>query len=458
MKPVLLVFYVAAALLALAGCRKDFLDTRPDKALLVPATLADMRALLDNNFVFNNTPGLTWIADGDMYTTATGYNGWSQDMERNSYTWSKDIYAGLTSFEWYTPYQQVLYANVVLEALAKLPPGAAGGPEGREVRGTALFHRAYAFYNLAQQFAAPYQAATAAALPGIPLRLSADVTRKTGRGTLRQTYAQVLADLRAARGLLPSSTLYKSRPSAVAAQALLARVCLSMEDYAQAGRYADSALTAYSTLIDYNTLSKTATRPFPRALPDGNAEVIFYSALLSYSFRDSSAPTWIDPGLYGSYDANDLRKVLFCRQITPGNYRFKGNYAGTLLDFSGLATDELYLMSAECRARAGDVAGAMTRLNTLLAARWVSGTFVPYTAADGEEALRQVLAERRKELPGRGLRWGDLRRLNSDPRFAVELTRTVGDAVFTLPPGSPRYTYPIPDEEVRLEGLAQNER
>jgi hypothetical protein len=445
-------------LLLASSCKKGFLDTRPNKALLVPTTAADLRALLDNNFVFNNTPGLTMIADGDMYTTDIGYKAWSQDMERNSYTWSKEIYAGLTCFDWDTPYQQVFYANVVLEGLDKLGGDTSSVAERNVLRGTALFHRAFAFYNLSQQFAAPYNAATAASLPGIPLRLHSDVTLKVGRGTLEQTYERVLADLVAARQLLPATVAFKSRPSVTALQALLARVYLSMGDYGHAGKYADSALTAYSSLIDYNTLSKTSTRPFPRALPNGNDEVIFYSAMLGYSFRDSSKPTWIDSALYRSYAANDLRKVIFCRQVTPGNFRFKGNYAGTLLDFSGLATDELFLVRAECRARAADASGAMADLNTLLARRWVSGTFVPLVVLNADDALRLVLTERRKELLGRGLRWGDLRRLNPDPRFAVTLSRSVLGVNYTLEPGSKRYTYLVPDDELKLGGLAQNER
>lgn len=441
-------------LLLVQACQKDFLDQKPNKALLVPATLADMQALLDNNFVFNNTPGLTFIADGDFYATDAGYNGYNTDMERNSYTWAKDIFAGMPSPDWNLPYQQVFYANVVLEGVGKLPAGDLPGKNA--VKGTALFFRAFAFFNLLQQFAAPY--GPGASAPGIPLRLSADIALKVPRAGLQQSYRQVLADLAAARPLLPAVTAYKSRPTVRALQALLARVCLAMGDYARAGKYADSALAAGAALLDYNTLSTTANRPFPRALPNGNAEVIFYAAQTPYSFNNSAAPTFIDSDLYRSYEADDLRRVLFCRELAPGNFKFKGNYAGTLLYFSGLATDELYLVSAECRARAGDGAGALDLLNTLLANRWVTGTFVPRAAAGADAALALVLAERRKELVGRALRWGDLRRLNMDPRFRVTLQRAIGGSSYTLEPGSKRYTYPIPDEEVRLGGLGQNER
>nr|WP_067055227.1 RagB/SusD family nutrient uptake outer membrane protein [Mucilaginibacter sp. L294] len=447
---------LTALLTLLQACRKDFLDVRPKKSLLVPATLADLRVLLDNSDVFNIRPNLTPLADGDYYTDDAGYASYGLDMERNSYTWSKDIYAGISTGDWNTPYKQIFYTNVVLEAAGRLPAADAMSAAGREVRGTALFFRAFAYFNLASQFALPYDPATAA--PGVPLRLHADVTEKAGRGTLAATYAQVLADLSAARPLLPVASSYKTRPTVAALQALQARIALAMEDYPAAGNYADSALTANHTLLDYNTLNPAAARPFPRALPNGNDEVTFYSGLLPYTFDGPSAPTYADRQLYDSYSNNDLRKKLFFKEMTPGNFKFKGNYAGSVTLFGGLANDELFLTRAECRARAGDRDGAMTDLNTLLSARWLAGTFVPYIAVDAEDALKQVLMERRKELIGRNLRWNDLRRLNKDPRFRVTLTRTVNGKAYTLEPGSPRYVYPIPDEEVKLGGVQQNER
>jgi hypothetical protein len=52
----------------------------------------------------------------------------------------------------------------------------------------------------------------------------------------------------------------------------------------------------------------------------------------------------------------------------------------------------------------------------------------------------------------------DLRRLNTDPVRAQTLRRTVGEEVFELQPGSLRYTFPIPDSEISLNGLEQNPR
>ena len=449
------IYYLLIPMLMLIwGCKKDFLDKKPLKSLLVPTTLADVRALLDNAFVFNLTPGLTYIADGDLQVTNAGWNNYPNLQEKNSYIWAADIFGTETSYEWDNLYQQVFYANVALESLSKLNAGAESG----ELRGTALFHRAYAFYNLSEMFTVPYKASSAGSAPGIPLKLRADVNEKAGRGTLEGTYQQVLADLSASRSLLPATVSFKSRPSRAAVYGLLARVYLSMGNYPLAGNFADSCLQLRPELIDYNTLSTTAIRPFTRALPNGSPEVIFYSAALDYTFGDSSSPSYFTPEFYALFAANDLRRTIFFRQITLGNYKFKGNYSGVLSYFSGLATDEMYLIRAECAARAGNRDAALADLNALLLKRWKRNTYVPLTAGDAEGALRLVMAERRKELTQRGLRWADLRRLGGDPRFAVTLHRTLNGQAYTLSPESPRYTYPIPVDELRFNNLAQNER
>jgi hypothetical protein len=450
---VLLIFCLACFF----ACKNDFLDVKPEKSLLIPKTLPDLRALLDNAQVFNQSPALFNNADGDTWVNDAGFNGYLLEQERSSYNWSADIFGTEAAGDWNVPYQQVFYANIVLEGLDKLQADTDGASERDAIRGTALFYRAFAFYNLAQEFTMPYKAATAATDAGIPIRLHSDVNEKVGRGTVAETYARVLQDLLDARKLLPATTDYKTRPGTAAALALLARVYLSMADYPRAGKYADSCQQLSPGLLNYNTFSATAARPFPRALPNSNKEILFYSAALSYTFTSSASPTVADSLLYRSYVANDLRKVLFFRVLAPG-FKFKGNYAGIISYFSGIATDEMYLVRAECSARAGDRDAAMADLNTLLATRWKAGTFVPFTANTADEALLLVLNERRKELTARGLRWGDLRRLNTEPRFAVTLMRKIRGNTYTLEPGSKRYAYPIPNQEVQSSGIPQNER
>ncbi|HEX2629037.1 MAG TPA: RagB/SusD family nutrient uptake outer membrane protein, partial [Chitinophagaceae bacterium] len=137
--------------------------------------------------------------------------------------------------------------------------------------------------------------------------------------------------------------------------------------------------------------------------------------------------------------------------------RFKGSYnEGSVNLFCGIATDELYLIRAECYARESNTNAAMQDLNALLAKR--IKPFVPLVAGSADEALTFILAERRKELPFRELRWSDLKRLNKEPARATTLTRNLNGQLYTLAPNDLRYTLLIPDEVIRITTLQQNPR
>src|SRR5687768_16246125 len=140
----------------------------------------------------------------------------------------------------------------------------------------------------------------------------------------------------------------KNRPSVPAAFALLARIYLSMGKFTAAKAYADSCLHRNARLMDYNNLD--AANPFPA----NNEEVLYQSNLLSttYVFYENSFT--IDPTLYNSYSGEDLRKKLFFMTGNAGLPVPQFNYSGNAAKFSGLATDEVYLIRAECNARLGN--------------------------------------------------------------------------------------------------------
>ncbi|MBO9674176.1 MAG: RagB/SusD family nutrient uptake outer membrane protein [Sphingobacteriaceae bacterium] len=456
MKPILMPMWLLLAGLLLISCQKEFLDKKPDKGLLIPTTLDDFNALMDNLTIFNSSPALQEISADDFYATDAVVAGFTSVIQENSYLWAGDLYQNESCTDWNLPYQQVFYANIILDGLEELKGGEASTTGWNTTKGSALFHRAFAFYNLVQLFSRTYDKNTANSDLGIPLRLTADVNGKSGRASVQEVYDQLTGDLLKAEKLLPEQTRFKSRPSKAAANALLARVYLNMENYELADKYAAAALALNHSLLDYNTISVTATNPFPSSPAADNPEVIFYDKLIPYAFTSSARATVADE-LYQLYADKDLRKSIFF--AGPAPFYFKGRYTGFRLQlFGGLAVDELYLIRAESLARMGSFAAAMKELNTLLVTRWAKGTYQPLSAGSSEEALRVVLTERRKELTFRGLRWGDLKRLNKDPRFAKTIVRTVAGQEYTLSPGDKRYVLPIPAEEIVASGIAQNER
>ena len=445
------LIYLFAAFITITmlcqSCKKDWLDAKPNKTLIVPSTIQDYQALLDNSGKVNaSQPGLVELASDNFYLN---YSNWQtlQPQEKNSYIWAKDIFAGGPSNDWNSAYTRILNENVTLEGINAISADASTKVAWNNVKGSALFYRSLDFYNLAQEFCKPYSQATGQSDLGIPLRLESDVNKTSVRATVQETYNQILNDLLAARGLLPVTPLYKTRPCKPAVYGLLARTYLTMGNYVQANLYADSCLQLYSDLLDFNSLSVSSSKPIARF----NTEVIFHTTLLQYTGNNNGI---VDPVLFGSYQVNDLRKKIF---FTAAGL-FKGQYTGAATPFGGLATDEMYLIRAETQARAGNTANAMNDLNTLLVKRFSTGTFIPLTASNADDALSKILVERQKELIFRGLRWTDLRRLNNDPRFSKTLTKTLNGTVYTLPSNDVRYVFPIPDNEILLSGYQQNPR
>lgn len=453
-----------AIVLLTTNCHKQaFLDAKPSTNLVVPTTLSDFQALLDNTLVMGLTPVLGDVSADNYYVNDTLWNSLDTKAAQ-AYIWAKDIYEGQVQVpDWDVPYQQVFYANVVLDGLAAMKGDSVNSVQYNTIKGEALFTRSYAFFNIAELFAPPYDSSTATvANTGIPLRETSDVNAKVGRSTVQATYDTLLGDLQAAVRLLPAAIPFANlnRPSRPAAQALLARIYLSLRNYTLAGAYADSALQAWSTLIDFNQLNDSTTGySFPN---HKNIEILYQSNIVAYSqpepllglFYPSSR---IDSGLLRSYDWNDLRRYAFYRTSSDGSAYQKGGYSGSFFPFTGLATDELYLIHAECAARAGNTSHAMNDINTLLLQRWKTGTFPGYSVSSLAEALDTVLLERRKELPFRGVRWSDLRRLNQEGMNIV-LIRSLNGTRYTLNPNDENYTLPIPPDVLSLGGIPDNPR
>jgi tetratricopeptide (TPR) repeat protein len=486
------------------SCQK-FVDIKKNSMQSLIETADDCQQILDNYSEMNTLyPNDGEVSADDYYLSEIGYLDPDVEQEdRNLYAWMPTAIRSSAS-QWQSAYLIVYHANLVLEAVDKLK-GSTDQPTLDGLRGAALFFRAFAFWQVAQLYAKPYTAATASQDPGIPLRLSSDINGVSSRGTVAQTYERITQDLREAATLLQPASIVSSRPNRAAAYAMLARTYLSMEDYPQALSNADLALQINHELVDYNTIDKNSFVLFsPRF---SCKEVIFHSVTSQTPILDPLSATnntaKIDPSLVASYASSDLRSVLFLKPNTTnvrvpdtpgstdstsvtvddGTYRFTGNYEPNTRStfFNGLAVDELYLIRAECYARASNVTAALNDINTLVSSRWDNtSVYQPITAANADDALSKVLTERRKELLMRSLRWTDLRRLNHDVRFKKDLVRKVvriqpqvtgsistgytvafeypAITTYSLPANDLRYTLLIPNEVIINSSLTQNPR
>jgi tetratricopeptide (TPR) repeat protein len=437
----------AFIIFSMISCKK-YLDAKPDKSLVIPSTLNDLQAILDNSSRMNEGPSYGIASSDNYYLNDADYNTLTDEVKK-AYTWSNFSYNYPN--DWATIYNVIYPANIALEGIEKITPTAETQLSWNTIKGSALLYRALSLLQGTFIFCNAYDPSTANTDMGMVLRLTSDFNAPSQRSTLQETFDRIIKDLKEAASLLPNTPIHVIRPSKAAAFGILARTYLSMREYDSCKKYTNLCLQIKSDLFDFNTISNSGF-----ILPQFNKEVIMATLITQpVYYCISQSFTNIDSNLYNSYADNDLRKSVFFESTSTG-YHFIGSYSGSPYQiFTGLATDEVYLMRAECNARLGNVDSALSDLNKLMRTKWSESLFIPFTANSSEEALQLVLHERRKELEFRGLRWMDIKRLNKEGA-GITLLRNVDGQVYTLPPDDKRYALPLPLDIVNSTGVKQN--
>lgn len=457
MKPIKFIVMLAAVAGITVSCQ-DFLDVKPDKRLAVPSTLADLQSLMDNHGTFLTVSNAGEISSDDFYITDEDYASLSSDWHRRTYAWEEDFLFEDRSRDWSLMFANpIYYCNAVLEHLENIERTAQNWELHDRIKGSAKLIRARTLFHAALVWTPVYDAHTAGSTLGLPLRTSADFNEPSVRANLEEMYALILNDLLESAALLPEIPLHVVRPSKPAAYGLLARIYLFTGDYEKAFAYADSCLAISDALIDYNELDINLANPIPQY----NREVIHDYAMVADQILSISRAR-IKPEIVESYDEWDLRKEVFFVPNQDGSMGFRARYTGeTVTLFAGIATDEIYLIRAECNARLGKLTDALDDVNHLLSTRFESrdgiSRYTPISSGEQEDILQLILEERRKELLFRGLRWYDLKRLNRDGA-QIEIVRRVNDEQRTLPPNDLRYALPLPEDIIALSGMTQNPR
>lgn len=448
-----ILIYAFVVMLSLGSCKK-YLDEKPDTKLLLPASIDAVQGLLDFETTMNlQNPGTGEVSADNYYVPDATFNALSSEAVRNTYLWLDDITLNEYANHWSRLYDVVTIANVCLESLEKITPAPSEQAAWNNARGAALLYRAKSFLTVAGYWTKAYNTNTAASDMGIPLRLNSDYEMVSTRASLKDSYDQIINDLKAAATLLPDVPKHVMRPSKPAAFGLMARTYLLVNNYDSALVYADKFLAMNGSLLNLNNLSAAATYPFPVY----NTEVSMHTVIFTPSILAVSRAI-VDTLLYRSYDPNDLRRSLYFKNNGNGNFSFRGSYNQNGTMFNGVATDEIYLIKAECMARLGKINESMATLNSLMITRWKTGTFIPFTAGSVLSALKLILNERRKELIFRDLRWMDLKRLNTEADFQTTLYRKINGVMYTLPPEDNRYALPIPSGVIAISGMPQNPR
>lgn len=315
--------------------------------------------------------------------------------------------------------------------------------------GEARFIRALSHHELVINFARPYLD-NAGANPGIPYRTlpvntieRLNESMKLGRGTVKDDYTQILADLDFAEMNLADNMAHPiSRVSKGAAIALKTRIKLHMADWdgviIEAVKLGASGNGDYISPIGSYKLTAKPEGPFVNN--SGNSESIFsienttnsnagpaaLPSILGFTDGNGKGEYITSPNLYNAsfWVSSDSRRTsLQMRNTSDGSVKFVFNNKYRellkLTDWTPIIRyAEVLLNAAEAQARI-NLPDALNLLNAVRNRAVAAEDQYTNTSFPTKKALIQaILNERRIEFAAEGLRWPDIHRLSRDPDFS----------------------------------------
>ena len=420
-----LYHFALAACLSFSSISCSWLELEPGTAIS-PDILGqgEIEQLLTGTYrSLQNNPGRdTWVLfDMRGENLINTYLSGSNDFVNNEIPSNN----GTLLTMWRGYYKAIYNANVTLSTLAKLEQTE----ENLYIKAQARFLRAYAYYCLATRW------------DGVPI-IKENTLEQVKRDKQQAVFEFIKEELNACitGGNLKTFAETSNAPyyvSLEAAQALMARLALTMGDKTTATRLAEALIEnpSFQLSENYDNIFNTTS----------NSEVIF-------SFRNSTSEsaqnlyalfTTYDSPMKGSWflcpspesekmfdDPADTRKATCIThlQSTSTDYIIMNKFRDyTPLIVSRIA--EMYLISAEAQGMAG-----LDRLNELRQYRGLQ----PLTNITSDSEYEKAVAlERRKELYCEGFLFFDLIRTNK-----------VAEEVSSME-GKNNYYLPLPESEVQ---------
>ncbi|RPH33451.1 MAG: RagB/SusD family nutrient uptake outer membrane protein [Bacteroidales bacterium] len=270
--------------------------------------------------------------------------------------------------------------------------------------------RALAYFDQVRLFGQPYGMDAGASL-GVPIITDPTLDILPTRATVAEVYAQIISDLDSAVSKLTSSHIDNNLITMWGAKALLARVYLYKQDWANAAYWAGQ-------VIDGTGPGKPVLVPAANAAAMGNifldasTETIFQISMTASDNRGSDA-IWgmyqnynyfaVSDEQYALYTANDKRRAGFFKLVSSHQRPNKqiNSQANTII----LRLAEMRLIRAEANARAALASGgdavresaARADIQVISNRALTVPVTIPATLT-GQALIDRVMLERKMEL------------------------------------------------------------
>ncbi|MGO4291409.1 RagB/SusD family nutrient uptake outer membrane protein [Chitinophaga sp. RAB17] len=460
----------------LGACSKDFLELKPDQSTETGRAIKDLPGLQaaisgvyslmqSANYYGRTMPLLPDLRADNSFVSVINTNRY-RNQDQYIVT-ANDVY---TTDSWNQLYSVVANANMVISKgpSISLLPSAADSIEAKQIVAEAYAIRAQVFFDLSRMYAQPYNFTANASHMGIPIVTitNVDSVQSPSRSSMKDTYAQIINDLRTAIRKFEEShsTAFSSaRLNVYSAKALLARVLLYKEDWEDAEALANTVIKSnkYSLLTGDKLVSDFKIT--------GNSETIFEiintpvdnpgTDGLGYMFnQDGYGDVLATNNVFNIYTSGDVRRNFLQKSKRAGNGG--ENPANVISKYSDVSTfsegikvmrlAELYLIRAEALAHLGKAPEAQADLNVV--AQRADRNALPVTVT-GQALLDAILLERRKELAFEGHRLFDL--IRTKRSFTKYLA---SDKTIQVAWPSTKVILPIPQRELDANPNIRNQQ
>lgn len=458
----------------LVSCEDAYDITQPgtitdDRAF---TNVEDLQAGLNSTYAAYNQ--LSAISFNAVFTdnVKRGIDNLGQGQQ--VYNFILNTESGVASGIWSNSYATINFANRVLGGVEKLEyEDPADQAAEDQIAGQLYAIRALAHLRLVQYFTPDYQDPNALSVPYVDY--VPEIDAQPTRNTAGEMYQFIANDLDRADSLLSGeigSVYYINRD---VVKAIRTRLALISGNYSAAGSLADELVTAYP-LADpdeyvalFQDLGTTELIfGLNRNIDDYEIAGLFYFNEVNI---DGSPYLEMSNGLFNELNPASARYDVLVQATSnivgtnsPQNVLLIGKYPGSVSqlvnDAKIFRSSEMLLIRAEAEARAGQLGQAANSIKELLDARFGTPQSAP-VYNNLEDALRDILHQRRLEFAYEGQRYLDLKRLGKELNKGIDRI-SIDCSSFSAPCGLPRssykFTLPIPQAELNANPRIQQQQ
>lgn len=434
------------------SCSESFLELTPEFAVSdvdAITNIEDMETSITG--VYDEIQGVSYYGR-DMFLVSDALaDDLKQNEQANRYIDYAEHVQNVADANANGMWTRMYFANNALNNIinSDVPSTDTNQDEKDHLLGEAYALRGLVYFDLVKFFAQHYTFTDNASHFGVPLILQFDPTLEPERNTVEEVYNQIISDMTTAISLMNATSRSgnSNTLSSTAVKALLSRVYLYKEDWANSEAMATDVINANFSLVsnaDYLTLWNQ----------DNSSESIFEISNTDIDNSGAIAGMYVEDGfgdylpsndVVSLYDAGDARLQAFLvdTQLVGIYGPFRINKYPDVLGTDNtkvIRLAEMYLNRAEARAQIGtNISGAQDDLDM------VRQRGLP-TAADvtatGVALIDEILLERRIELAFEGHRLWDLM------RYKEEIVRTqCTSSICSIPYGDDTNILPIPQDE-----------